>query len=120
VDRFIDGRPAVPQNTLGGADPRTMWITRVIDETVGLPELTGACALELEFVLPAKQDSWELPWEVTLDHLLKWTLDTLERTVLRYERLQGASLVSVSARKRIAKRGEETGARLVIRRAPGR
>lgn len=116
VDRFIEGRPAVPQNTLGGADPRNLWTTRVIDATVGLPALAGSCALDLEFILPVHQDSWELPWEVTLDHILKWTLDTLQQTVLRYERLAGASLVSVSARTRVARRGEETGARLVIRR----
>jgi hypothetical protein len=120
VDRFIQGRPVVPQNALGGADPRNMWTARVVDETLGLPTLTGAFTLDLEFVLPVKQDAWELPWEVTLDHILKWTLDTLQKTVLNYERLRGASLVSVSARTRVAQGDEPTGARLIIRRAaPG-
>ena len=117
VDRFIQGRPVVPQNALGAADPRNMWTARVVDETLGLPTLTGAFTLDLEFVLPVKQDSWELPWEITLDHILKWTLDTLQKTVLNYERLGGASLVSVSARTRVAQGGEPTGARLLIRRA---
>jgi hypothetical protein len=112
---FIEGRPSVPQAGMGRRSGRDIWSTHVIDGTMALEPITGRCELELEFVLPPDRDSFEQPWERTLESLLKWTLDALEGTILRTGPAAEGELVAVHARRREAKAGESTGARLVLR-----
>lgn len=114
---FVQGRPVVPSKALGRRDSPDAWTSRVIDSTLQLSQFAGSFELDVEFVLPADRDPWELPWEMTLDNLLKWLLDALEGTALRSVLGEERRLVAVSARERVARPNEETGAYLVFRRA---
>jgi hypothetical protein len=95
------------------ADP---WTSAVIDRTLRMREVTGPCALDVEFVFPAEADRWVMPWERSLDNLLKWLLDALEGTTLRGAATSGPTIVAIRARQRVARGRERTGARIVFRR----
>lgn len=120
IDRFVKGRPVVPRTPMGRRDRQDIWTSTVIAETMGLPWIRGPCELAVEFVVPAKRDPWELPWELALDNLLKWMLDALQATVLLSDPRAKGEVVSVRADRRTAGPSEETGARIVIRRTAKR
>ena len=117
VDCVVQGRPHVPRGSSGSSEPGGAWSRQVIDETLKFPRITGPCEMEVEFVLPVETDSWELPWEMTLDHLTRHLLDALRETILgRGESAEG-ELVTLRTRKRVARRGEATGAHIVVTKA---
>jgi hypothetical protein len=117
ADVFVEGRPYVPGAARGSGETTDQWTSWVIDHLLRIPRPTGACELEVEFVLPANRDPWELPWEMSLDHLLARLLDALGRTALRRDPSDTASFVEIRASRRNAGKGEVTGARVVILRA---
>lgn len=114
--RFVTGRPSVPRGSTHPGEPHDLWTTSVLDETVGLPPVAVPCELEVEFLLPADRDPWELPWERSLEHLLQSLLRTLDRTVLRYDSIPAGAVRAVSARWREVAPGEAAGAWIVLRR----
>ncbi|MGA8663547.1 MAG: hypothetical protein WB809_00530 [Thermoplasmata archaeon] len=120
VDCFVEGRPHVPRGSGGPRDSSGTWSIQVIDETLRFSPIKGPCELDVEFVLPADTDSWELPWEMTLDHLTMHLLEALEMTFLGRGELAEGSLVLIRARKRIARRGQRTGVHVVVTKARGR
>ena len=118
VECFIPGRPVVPTTPMGRRNSPDPWTSQVIDGTIGLPRVAGRCELDVEFVIPLDRDPWEHPWEMSLTNLMKWLLDALEQTLFRSDPGGESQLVSISARQKVARSKEKTGARIAVFRAP--
>jgi hypothetical protein len=120
VDCVIEGRPHVPRSSSGPTEPAATWSIQVINETLKFSRIKGPCEMDVEFILPADRDAWEMPWELTLDHLTKHLLDTLQGTFLGRSEAAEGELVQLRTHKRTARRGEKSGAHILVTRAKAR
>ena len=117
IDRFVRGIPYARSKTKGRLEAPGIWTSAVIEQTTGLPTVTGPCELSVEFVLPGDKFPRDFPFGMDLDNLLKRLLDALEKTVLNGAPGGDSVIVALAARKRPIHPGEEPGARVVFRRA---
>jgi Holliday junction resolvase RusA-like endonuclease len=117
IDRFIRGVPYARSKSKGRLGAPRVWTSAVVEQTAGLPLIAGPCQLEVEFVLPWDKFPSDLPFGMDLDNLLKRLLDALGTTVLQSAPGGDSAIVSLQARKRPLRQGEEPGARITFRPA---
>lgn len=109
---WIPGSPYAQAKTRGDLEAPARWSAAVVEHTRHLPPVLGPTALEVEFVLPPDKFPRDLPYGMDLDNLLKRLFDALAKTVLSQVEGKDSAIVHLTARKRKARAGEATGARV--------
>jgi len=114
VHVFVEGVPAKKKKTRGDLEVPARWRAALHDKTEKLEKIAGPCQLDIEFVLRSDSFPTDHPYGPDLDSLLKNTLDAMSDTVLRDVKGHDGAIVDIRARKRQARPGESTGARIIF------
>jgi Holliday junction resolvase RusA-like endonuclease len=115
VEVFVKGIPYARNKTKGRLQAPAEWTKAVEMQTAVLPLFSEPCELEVEFILPVDKFPLDFPLGMDIDNLVKRLMDALGRTVFRNAPGRDSVVVTLHARKRKAKGGEETGARIRLR-----
>ncbi len=114
VHAFVEGVPAKKKKARGDKQTPARWKVAVQAQTAGLAKMDGPCQLDIEFILLGISFPSDHPYGPDLDNLLKSTLDALNETVLSSVKGKDGAIVDLRARKRKAREGEPTGARIIF------
>lgn len=117
AELFIRGIPYPQEKSRGDLEAPEKWSDEIVRQTMGFPTVTGPCELEVLFVLPENKFPENYRYGGDLDNYVKWLNDALEKTVLKDAPGGDSAIVVLHARKRRVREGEETGARIILRRA---
>lgn len=90
------------------------WTEVVKQTTAALPKVVRSVHIKLSFVLPKDKYPTNHPYGPDLDNLLKRLLDALNHTVLSEVEGNDGAIVRLAASKRKARRGEQTGVRMIL------
>jgi Holliday junction resolvase RusA-like endonuclease len=115
LELFIPGTPYARTKSKGRLGAPKAWTQTVIEQTSHLPQIPGACELDVVFILPADKFPSDLPFGMDLDNLLKRLMDALGQTVLRDAPGRDSAVMALHARKRRAQPGETPGAAISFR-----
>jgi Holliday junction resolvase RusA-like endonuclease len=118
VRKFVRGTPYSRSKNRGDTAGVKRWSDAVISQTKRLRKVRRACRLNVEFVLPKTRPPTDYPYANDLDNLLKLLLDALGQTVLRYAPGRDSAIVELHASKRLAGKGEKTGALITFEEDP--
>ena len=113
---FVAGIPYGKRKVRGNREGPTQWTRSVKGATRGLDTINGPCRLDVDFILPASKFPSDVPFGSDLDNLLKNLLDALGKTILRNAEGRDSAILEINARKRKARPGERTGARISLSR----
>src|SRR5207247_9008767 len=100
----------------GNRDGPNQWTRNVTRATRRLDAINGPCRLNVDFILPESKFPSDVPFGSDLDNLLKNLLDALGKTILRNAEGKDSAILEINARKRKARPGERTGARISLSR----
>lgn len=114
ADTFVEGVPIKKKKATGNQEVAAKWKAAVNVQTANLGRMAGPCLLDIEFVLHPASFSDDHPYGTDLDNLLKSTMDALGETVLSEVKGKDAAIIELRARKRQARNGEPTGARITF------
>lgn len=118
LECFIRGIPYAQEKSRGDLEAPQKWSEDIVRQTEALPRITGPCELDVEFILPANKFPDNYRFGGDLDNYVKRLSDAMERTILRDAPGGDSSIVILHARKRKAREGEATGARILFLTAP--
>ena len=113
----IRGIPYAQLKSRGRKDGCAEWTAAIIEQTRMLRSVTGACRVDVTFMLPPSKYPSDHPFGMDLDNLLKRFFDALQQTVFRDAPGKDGCVTEVYARKKRVSSDSLAGARLSIRRA---
>ncbi|HDR06436.1 MAG TPA: RusA family crossover junction endodeoxyribonuclease, partial [Candidatus Coatesbacteria bacterium] len=114
IAKFIEGVPYGQEKKRGNTTGLKEWSKAIREQTGDMSKVSVTCKLEVEFVLPEDKFPTDYPYGPDLDNLLKRFLDALNATIFESVKGKDSCVVSLSATKRKACKGEKTGARFRI------
>lgn len=92
-----------------------VWTEKIVQETTGLPRITGPCSLRVTFFLPPDKFPADCPCGSDLDNLLKPFLDALGKTVFSEAPGGDSCITSLQAFKVRVDTTDNAGVALEIR-----
>jgi len=114
IDIFIKGVPYSRWKVRGDREAADKWTHDVRWQTRNIPKVQGRVSANLKFVLPLDKYPLDFPDGPDLDNLLKRLFDALGKTIFSKVAGKDSAIVRLTASKRRARRGEQTGVRMII------